>query len=571
MGPEANIDSIRTLEQQIKEGTGDEMRLKRARNSLFNISTRVPPEILGLIFRWNVIPDGDFGGLRNKSYNFLLVCHHWFKVACKTPELWNFWGDTPDQWSKRCQHSGTAPVDLVLNGYRTDDVDFRLDGPLRDALRDRVASDSIRSLHIQGRGTRAFRSVMSVLIPDGEDIKTSSIESIILRTVDVSDLFVRYYFPELRRLNLSTKVVISTWDHLRLHTTALTTLSLTIRHPLPLPTASQLLAILASNPRLRDVDLRGLMIPRDNGDGSTSRVPLHHLRTLRLIGDCRSLFQLLHRLNLPKSLDKTSLTLFGCRVEEIPEIGAYLRDYLRRDGRFQDGLGIFITFFQESILIEANTASGNDSPSLSSTERVLFVMFMAAFEQSLPLDMRNKLCIDLVKYAPTEHVTCFRGKMETRILEQAIPTMPNIQELHLISVEMSDRFLRPDSDGPPANAKTLPSLRYLHLEDIFTDPVDWSSLISYLAHQTSGGQAISLRITGDPIHICPHVAENIMDLVEEFVLDLTLDEECPFDICQEDRGDREQGDDGNEGKDVDEAENGDENEEQRPRCDQEGE
>jgi len=541
MGPEANIDSICALEKQIEEGTGDIIRLKRARNSLLNISTRVPPEILGLIFRRNVIPDDDFGGLRKKSYNFLLVCHYWFEIARKTPELWNFWGDTLDQWSKRYQLSGTAPLDLVLNGYRTGNTEFPPDGPLRDALRYRVASDSIRSLHIRfgGRGMHALRSVMPVLIPDGEGIKTSSIESIILHTVDVSDLFARYYFPKLRRLNLSAaKVGISTWDHLRLHTTALTTLSLTIRHTSPVPSASQLLSILASNPQLRDLDLCNIVISHNNNDGLTSRVPLRDLKTLRLIGDCRFLFQLLHRLDLPESLDKTSLTFFSCWVEDIPEIVPYVQDYLQRDGRFRDGLGVFVTSFYESISIEASTASETDSPSLSSTARVPFVMFMAVFKQSLPLDMQNKLCIDLIKSTPMEHVTYFRGKMETCILEEAISAMPNIQELHLVSVDMSDGFLRPDTNGPLSNAKPLPSLRYLHLEDIFTDPVDWSSLISYLVRQTSGGQAISLRITGDPIHICPRVAEKIMGLVEEFVLDLTLDEECPFDICQEGRGSR---------------------------------
>ena len=76
MGPEINIDSMLAWEKQIEEGIGDVTRLKRARNSLLNISTRIPPEILGHVFRWNVIPKGEFDGLRAGSYNFLLVCHH---------------------------------------------------------------------------------------------------------------------------------------------------------------------------------------------------------------------------------------------------------------------------------------------------------------------------------------------------------------------------------------------------------------------------------------------------------------------------------------------------------------
>ena len=108
MGPEINIDSIRALERQIEEGTGDIVHL----SSLLNISTRIPPEILGPVFCWNAIPKEVFGGLRKGSYNFLLVCHHWFEVARSTPELWNLWGNTLEQWSQRYQGSGSAPSTL---------------------------------------------------------------------------------------------------------------------------------------------------------------------------------------------------------------------------------------------------------------------------------------------------------------------------------------------------------------------------------------------------------------------------------------------------------------------------
>jgi len=101
MGPEINIDSILALEKQIEEGLGDVIQLKRSRNSLLNISTRVPPELLGQVFRWNAIPAGDCGEVRRGSYNFLLVCHHWFEVASGTPELWAYWGNTLDLWSQR--------------------------------------------------------------------------------------------------------------------------------------------------------------------------------------------------------------------------------------------------------------------------------------------------------------------------------------------------------------------------------------------------------------------------------------------------------------------------------------
>ena len=210
MGPEINVNSIVALEKQIEEGIGDVIHLKRTRNSLLNISTLVPPEILGHIFRWNVVtPVGDICGLRKGSYNFLLVCHHWFEVGSSTPALWTYWGDTPKQWSQQYRRSGTAPVDLRLNTYHnTDGISF--DGPLRDALRDRVARDSIRSVHLKGCDEGLLRSVNSSLIVDGEDIRDSSIESLSMGSFNlgISDFLARYRFPKLRVLHLDRKSVV---------------------------------------------------------------------------------------------------------------------------------------------------------------------------------------------------------------------------------------------------------------------------------------------------------------------------------------------------------------------------
>ena len=142
---EINLDSIQALEAQIQEHERTLIKLKRARNSLLNVSTLLPPEILGRIFRWNAIPDGDFGGPPKGSYNFLLVCHHWFQVASSTPGLWSFWGNSIEDWARRCARCSTAPLDLVLGQYTSHDFD----DTLRDALQDRAARDTIRQVHLK--------------------------------------------------------------------------------------------------------------------------------------------------------------------------------------------------------------------------------------------------------------------------------------------------------------------------------------------------------------------------------------------------------------------------------------
>ena len=118
---EINIKSILSLDEQIREQPTTTTKLKRARNALLNVS-KLPPEVLGNIFRWNVTLEDDFGGLEERSHNFLLVCHHWFEVASSTPEVWSFWGNTPKDWARWHHHSGSAPLDLVLDVDGEDDA-----------------------------------------------------------------------------------------------------------------------------------------------------------------------------------------------------------------------------------------------------------------------------------------------------------------------------------------------------------------------------------------------------------------------------------------------------------------
>jgi len=60
-----DLDSIRVLERQIQGHWRAMVQLERICNSLLNVSTLLSPEILGKVFCWNVVPDGDFGRVSN--------------------------------------------------------------------------------------------------------------------------------------------------------------------------------------------------------------------------------------------------------------------------------------------------------------------------------------------------------------------------------------------------------------------------------------------------------------------------------------------------------------------------
>ena len=531
MGREINIDRIHDLEKQIEESAGDTIELKRARNSLLNISVIVPPEILGSVFRWNVTPDNGLpplDGFRKGTYNFLLVCHHWFEVAFHTPELWSYWGNTLGKWLLRRNRSGTIPVDLVLKGYRMSGSETPFGGHLRDELRTRAAYDGIRSLHLRSEKKPLLTSIISTLIPDDEDVRYSSIESISLRCIDVSELFARCRFPKLWYLDLSNGVTISSWEDLGLHTTGLTTLSLSTKEP---PTTPQLLSVLASNPRLQSLTLSLRTIPRDNIDESTAPVLLHHLKELSLSGIFHPAIQLLRRLDHPATMDKMTLFVSDCTAEDISgTLGPYVQDYVRRDGRFRDGLGVQLVSAADSVSLQVGTIGTK----AGWVQQVEFARFTAILQDYLHPSVKNKLCVDFVACIPREHVVYLNANMKMDAVSRAVAAMPKLQEFHLANPVLgTGPFLQPGRDGSSPSEKILPSLRRLRLENFPSyDSDGWIELIFYLTCQTSGGQGISLTISDARRHICRGMLERMGSLVEELVLDLDLDDDWPCDYCQ---------------------------------------
>ena len=127
--------------------------------------------------------------------------------------------------------------------------------------------------------------------------------------------------------------------------------------PKPSPTASQILSLLSLNPNIRNLALDSLKITDDGRDISTFRVPLLHLERLFLRGGYRRIFPILRQLELPKKLDDAEVTFKGCTLKEVREvIGPYIQDYIHRDVRFKDrlGLSLYSSSDTDRILLGAN-------------------------------------------------------------------------------------------------------------------------------------------------------------------------------------------------------------------------
>ena len=243
-----------------------------------------------------------------------------------------------------------------------------------------------------------------------------------------------------------------------------------------------------------------------------------------MAGDFCHVSRLLDQLEYPGALDSVYLYLSECTGEVVSEfLEQHMGDRIRCDDRFQSRLGIRVSCTSRFVSFEVNTLGGFDVPTMPLGHGSPSVSFLTVFRGGVPQGAGEKLCTNLIAVTPREHVVYFRGELSMRSVRDLFATMPNIKDLHLIQSVVSDRFLQPD---PPSHTKLLPSLRHLYL-DYFAlqNDEDWNPLITYLTHQTSDGQAVSLKLTrGGSTPIPPEVVRKMEGLVEELDLYYSDDE-----------------------------------------------
>jgi len=516
MDCETNLNSIRALEKRIEEHERAIIQLKRTRNSLLNVSTLLPPEILGTIFRWNATPDGGFAGVSRGAYNFLLVCHHWFEVASRTPELWSFWGSSVHDWSHRHRRCGNGPLDLVLEGF----AGRGLDDELRNALQDRSTRDTIRRIHLRTTSGELINAIITSLsrVTKGEEIRSIGVERFVVQNtgrpvVDVSTFFSQHRLPKLQCLRLSG-CKISSWGLLKPQTTVLTTLELTDIDLSPAPTLSQMLSILSSSPQLQRLVLSYGLIPDIvDGDRPPSHAPLRHLKQFRFNGGSRYAFRLLSRLELPDKMDNLNMYLFECSPLDLSQTaGPYFGDFVRRRGIPGGGLGLSVDLGYRAFSIAAgDVCKGNDTAEVD-----WFADVSGAMRVGMKDSEAEGLCLSFIARIPREQGIDLQTSPPTIFSEDLCVETCDVTYLRLIGANLSTWFIEPDARGPHTFKELLRSPDHIEMIQPTLGRAGWGPLTDFLIHRAAVGNRISSLKLVDYPRMPPEVVESIKRAVTIF-------------------------------------------------------
>ena len=482
MGREINFDSILALDKQIEEHERALIQLKRTRNSFLNVSTFLPPEILGRIFRCNAMSGEEFVGVPKGSYNFLLVCHHWFEVASRTPELWRFWGISIQDWEHRHPRCWASPLDLVL----TKDTGHDLDDTLRDALQDRVARDVIRRAYLWNANTNLLNSVTSAMVTGREGSRLDRVESFEVRNsggsiVDVSAFLSRYHLPKLQTLYLYG-CGIPSWEVLKSQTAALTILDLTIPEPPH-----------GFTPNVAD-----------------SRIPLHHLKDLSLAGEFHSAFGFLNKLEYPDKMDLLTLRLDYCSpLDLLQTLGPFFGNHIRRRGRLPGrGLGLSAYYEPSSGVFGFGDFHKHGDPA----EVGWFMDVTFSMVEELEDEEAYGLCFDLVAHIPQAQVISLTTDLPV-LRSKLCVDMRGLEHLHIFGADLSTWPIELEIHGPQPEDL----LRNLDRIEI-TVPMasgGWGAFADFLSRRAAVGNRISLlRFDG---HTSLRIDEAVIVCIERAV------------------------------------------------------
>ena len=297
------------------------------RSPLFNGPVYLPPEVLGHIFWCRVVSGvNSSGSISRGTYNFLLVCRHWFDVATSTPSLWAFWGTSLREFLTFHRHSGDVPLYINLTNINSDRV--------TDAsyiLQDWSVQRRICDLHIR-TSPGALTNILSLMSMPRPSLVRSRIKSLKFiaeeqrnaglpeELPDITNFLKAYSLPELRSLVLHNCRLM--WESLIYQSSGLTRIDIRAHNGCTKPTILQLATLFAVNIRLEEIHLSLdiASMPKNFLSELPTSIVLPHLRRLIIRRGVSDHIRLLNRLAFSNLLKQVDIGLYLDRtIADVPK------------------------------------------------------------------------------------------------------------------------------------------------------------------------------------------------------------------------------------------------------------
>ena len=496
---EVNIHAIRNLEAKVQQ-------------PLLSLPACLVPEILGYIFWWSVVCGvNPIGRIARNTFNFLLVCRHWFDVATSTPSLWAFWGTSLRECLAFHRYSGAVPLYLNL-------ADVNTNRDIRDAssvLQDPSVRRRIRHLHVH-TSPKALASILSYMSTPQQSSIRSQIQSLMLtvggqwiterpqESPDVTNFLNAHSLPELHSLHLHGCNL--RWESLIPQTSKLTRLFIHFRDNSRNPTTLQLTTLFTRNCALEEINLSLEIIttPEDSLPASSISVFLPHLRRLAVYGNVAGHAQLLNLLTFSNELEYVNTDLFLDGI--VTDVAAALTPFLPNlfFKRRLSNLSVHIMYTLAGLSMNVSQPGERDDVED-------FLMLKISSIDMGFWGVSPTLPEEVVKRFPTADITSLNIRRYSAMFRQdfrrLFQTISAVQELCVIDSAIDDIvgvLASPSPTGEEDEPTHLPRLRTFRLKDINFALTSQAGAVTRLGHLLEQRYQGGLPLSKLSMTYCPH-------------------------------------------------------------------
>ena len=175
-------------------------------------------------------------------------------------------------------------------------------------------------------------------------------------------------------------------------------------------------------------------------DSVISPIPalMQHLKKLTIEGDFSSVLKIVEGLDYPRRMDELTLIVCKSRAEDVLTILAPLaRNHVEREGRRRVRLGLSVKCYSGCLSIQASSIDNTGGEA----QRFTFATFTVHQRMDVLDDDSLQMCANFIAQVSMYDIVHFGGDLSMEVVKQVVPTMPHIQELHLVRARLEKGFL----------------------------------------------------------------------------------------------------------------------------------